>query len=259
MTPSSGYDESHRKNEGCRKTHESIKKAHHNEIEEQPIIDKERSHLRESKNSKSSQAYTASGSNESRLHATSSKPESQNSTRLTSKHSNKETTWSKCYDVPRPHRHKLCRSTFQWQCGKYVKDDCGSGIVPAKYDLKNKEKCKTPSTMYQDTVGKLGKEIYCGETVIIRNMNKSPPCNICEIILPPCKEHYQKYDCLKPCEENAVTYKDGKKIYRDRVERYWRPCIKEDQRNLLDVNMFAGNNVALGIEMKRKHNNASCW
>lgn len=166
-----------------------------------------------------------------------------------------------CYDVPYTHKPQPCRPGFVWQHGKYVKDECGSGIVPVKYNLFSKaaDRCKTPLTMYQVTVGQLGKQILCGEKLIARNVNPYPPCNICEYILPPCNGYYRKYDCIKPCEADYVTYKQGKKVFRDRVQRYWEPCLTTEQKHLLDVNTYAGPNVALGIELKRNKNSLPCW
>ncbi len=170
---------------------------------------------------------------------------------------------SKCYDQPRRMKRGPCVKPPPWQGGKHVRDECGSGIVPKRLEFMPSRKvwCKTPLSMYQATIGELGRKILCREKIVPRDVKPGPPCNVCEDILPLCRGYYRKYDCLRPCEEEYTRYKSGKKVYRPRVERYWEPCLTKDQKLQLDINGFAGQNVFLGSKMRRTHNPNStpCW
>lgn len=166
-----------------------------------------------------------------------------------------------CYDQPTRRRTASCRLPKPWQEDKYVKDECGSGIVPTKnkFQFRRTVWCRTPLTMYQATIGELGRQILCRETNVTRDIKPEPPCNVSEYILPLCRGYYRKKDCLRPCEEEYTTIKQGCKVYRDRVERYWKPCMTKEEKISLDVNAYAPHNVALGWKIKRKLNDEPCW
>lgn len=171
----------------------------------------------------------------------------------------------KCYfDLPRPKR-QVCNRMTNWQHCEYVRDECGSGIVPKRYNLKASQVqwCKTPLSMYQATIGELGRKLLCAETVITRNINPAPPCNISEYILPPCRGYYKRYDCVKPCEEDHVRTRNNVKIYRDRVDRYWNPCYSKAEQIRIDVNDFAPHNSVLAERYRRNNTdgdlNMPCW
>lgn len=163
-----------------------------------------------------------------------------------------------CYAQPQRPKQPPCRTPKPWQEGKYVKDECGSGIVPRTFLFQNSW-CKTPLTMYQSTIGELGKQILCREINIQKDVKPEPPCSIGEFIVPLCRGYYRKKDCLRPCEEDYVTYKRGQKVYRDCFERYWQPCLSQEEKVQLDINLYAPQNVALGLKMKRKYNEEPCW
>lgn len=167
---------------------------------------------------------------------------------------------AKCYEVKRGITRQPCVSKI-WQTGKHCRDDCGSGIVAKRFDIKVSRRhwCKTPLSMYQATVGELGRQILCREKLVTRDVKPEPPCNVCEYILPPCGGYYRRYDCLRPCEEDYAFIKAGKKCYRDRVERYWEPCVTVGQKYKLDVNDYGPHNVALGLKLRRKNNETPCW
>ncbi|KAK7580337.1 hypothetical protein V9T40_000966 [Parthenolecanium corni] len=167
----------------------------------------------------------------------------------------------RCYDQPYRKRPQPCTRAPKWQTGKYKRDECGSGIVPKRLLFLPNRKiwCKTPLSMYQATIGELGRKLLCHETIISRDVRPGPPSNIEEYILPPCRGYYRKYDCLRPCEEDFVSYKQGKKVYRDRVERYWEPCLSQDQKHHLDINTYAHHNVALGLKVRRFNTDVPCW
>lgn len=167
----------------------------------------------------------------------------------------------RCYDQPKHYVRAACHDNFVWDHGKYKRDECGSGIVPKRFNFAPSRKlwCKTPLTMYQATIGELGRQILCREKIVPRDVKPGPPCNIAEYILPPCRGYYRRYDCLRPCEEEYTSVKQGHKTYRDRVDRYWEPCLSQDQKNHLDVNTYAGHNVYLGIRMRRKNIDLPCW
>lgn len=171
-----------------------------------------------------------------------------------------------CQSVPKRAAYKTCGPPPVWQHGRYAKDDCGSGIVPQKFFLNRSRRrywCRTPLSMYQHTIGDLGRRILCQEVHIPRDIYPEPPSNIAEYILPFCRGYYRKYDCLRPCEENHVTLKHGKKFYRDRVARYWEPCQSKDVPYWPEKNKFAPHNAAL-IDKFRKKNvdnklGIYCW
>ncbi|KAK7592900.1 hypothetical protein V9T40_007652 [Parthenolecanium corni] len=173
---------------------------------------------------------------------------------------------AKCYDVRRGRRREPCGKGIQWQHGKYVRDECGSGIVAKRLDFLPSRKiwCKTPLTMYQATIGELARKILCREKIVPRDVKPAPPNNIEEYILPPCRGYYRKYDCLRPCEEEYAYYKGGQKHYRDRVERYWEPCYSKDQKYKLDINEYAPHNAYLAKKLRRYNLRAGdmdppCW
>lgn len=168
----------------------------------------------------------------------------------------------RCYDVPRRRRPQPCTIGPKWQTGKYKRDICGSGIEPAKFDFlatRRRLWCKTPLSMYQATIGELGRKLLCREAYIPRDVWPGPPSNIEEYILPPCRGYYRKYDCLRPCEEDFAVCKQGKKVYRDRVQRYWEPCLTKEQKHILDINTFAHHNAALGLKVRRFNLEIPCW
>lgn len=171
----------------------------------------------------------------------------------------------KCYfNLPRMKRTCANVST-NWQHCEYVRDECGSGIVPKRFAVSGKQRwCGTPLSMYQATIGEVGRQLLCGETVINREINSGPPCNIDEYIMPACAGYYRKYDCLKPCEERHVKIKGGKKVYRDRVERYWNPCVVTPQETVkVDINDFAPHNAVLAAKFRRNNIDGDekipCW
>lgn len=167
---------------------------------------------------------------------------------------------AKCYEVKREKKTVPCRE-MQWQFGKYVQDECGSGIVPRRHNFTPNRKlwCQTPLSMYQATIGELGRMMLCGEKVIERDVRPEPPCNISETILPPCRGYYRKYDCLRPCEEDYSYYKNGKKYYRDRIERYWEPCLTTEQKYKLNINEYGPHNSALILKLKKQVDSVPCW
>lgn len=169
----------------------------------------------------------------------------------------------RCYDQPYRHIPEKCNKIKEkWQNGVYCRDECGSGIIAKKFEFKHSRGvwCSTPLSMYQATIGELGRQILCREKIVPRDVKPGPPCNVCEYILPPCRGYYRKYDCIRPCEEEYVSYKRGRKFYRDRVERYWEPCQSKDQRVAVDINTFAHQNVYLGAKLRRKFNESiPCW
>lgn len=168
---------------------------------------------------------------------------------------------ARCYEQPQRRKLAPCRPPIPWQEGEYVKDECGSGIVSKKnlFHSNLKNWCKTPLTMYQSSIGEFGRQILCREIVIQKDVKPEPPCSISEFIVPLCRGYYRKKDCLRPCEEEHVTYKRGQKVYRDCFERYWQPCLTQDEKVQLDVKMYAPHNSVLGLKMKRKFNEEPCW
>ncbi len=167
---------------------------------------------------------------------------------------------AKCYEVKQQKNFDTCHSV-KWQHGKYVRDECGSGIVPLRFDFKPNKRlwCKTPLSMYQATIGELGKQLLCREKIIARDVKPGPPCNICECSLPPCRGYYRKYDCMRPCEEEHAIVRRGEKVYRDRIQRYWEPCLTEEQKYTLNVNEYGPQNAALAIKLKRETMDIPCW
>ncbi len=170
---------------------------------------------------------------------------------------------AKCFDEASKQKFRPCNKVFEWQHSKYVKDECGSGIAPLKTDFKrnrNKAWCSTPLSMYQATIGDFARQILCNEYKWKRDVKSIPPCNICEYVLPPCREYYRKYDCLKPCEEDHVALKNGQREYRDHVERYWQPCVIEDSQIKDNARHYAPHNSYLGDTVRRKFQDSTpCW
>lgn len=168
----------------------------------------------------------------------------------------REDIMMKCYP-PRPRRRvEVCQEQPFWQSAEYVRDECGSGIMPHRVDYQSSRRqwCRTPLTSYQASHGELGRQILCGEQVIQRTIESGPPCNICEYVLPLCRGYYRKYECEKPpCEQEYWSYK---KRPRDKVEKYWEPCQSSMERS--DVNKFAPQNVALATHLRQK-GKPTCW
>ncbi len=134
-----------------------------------------------------------------------------------------------------------------WSGGEFVEDEHGAGIQPytkcvpqvfATKKTTRTQNCDTPLTMYQSTIGEVARKYLCGEEKLVKNLNSEPPCNFCEIVEPPCRGYYRKYDCVRPNEETCVSYDNGEKIYRNRVDRYWQPCLNEAQKHELYVRTF---------------------
>lgn len=200
-------------------------------------------------------------SRKSKLGSRRSSSSSRKSRRSGSRKGGQLTGRERCYDQPKRRVRESCVDNFVWDHGVYCRDECGSGIVPKRSDFAPSRKlwCKTPLSMYQATIGDLGRQILCREKVVPRDVKCAPPCNVCEYILPPCRGYYRKYDCLRPCEEEYATCKQGRKMYRDRVQRHWEPCLTKEQKNRLDINSYAGHNVYLGIRMRRKNVDMPCW
>lgn len=170
---------------------------------------------------------------------------------------------SLCYPVPRkvPSTAR-CNDDFKWQVAKYVKDECGSGIVPFRLDLSDPRRfwCKTPLTMYQSTIGELARKILCNEIAIHKRVNVGPPCNLCEYVMPMCKGYYRKYECRRNCEEAHAVVKNGKKVYRDAIQQYWMPCLTTEEKREYDLSKDADHNVYLGKKLKRKiGDKVVCW
>lgn len=168
----------------------------------------------------------------------------------------------RCYELPPRIKRDKCVKPEPWQNGKYLRDECGSGIVPVRMGFipsRKKLWCKTPLSMYQATIGELGREILCREKIVARDVKPGPPCNIEAFILPPCRGYYRKYDCLRPCEEMYAYQTGGQKIYRHEVDRYWEPCQMREQNSRGNINDFAGQNVYLGKQLRRKMDSTTCW
>lgn len=168
----------------------------------------------------------------------------------------------KCYDQPKPKEVDPCVKVYTWQHGKYLRDDCGSGIVPNKMDFRRNHKfwCKTPLSMYQATIGELGRQLLCGETRITKDIRNGPPCNICEYVLPLCRGYYRKYDCIKPCEAEYAKVVNGKVLFRDPVERYWQPCLTPEEKKKENIKAYAPHNAYLGDKLRRAFNAENpCW
>lgn len=168
----------------------------------------------------------------------------------------------RCYERPARVPRAKCAKPARWQNGVYRRDECGSGIEPVRMSFvptRKKLWCKTPLSMYQATIGELGRAILCREKIVPRDVKPGPPCNVEEYILPPCRGYYRKYDCVRPCEEMYAIQKAGHKVYRDRVERYWEPCMTRQQNGRPNVNEFAGQNVFLGAQLRRNNQRIPCW
>lgn len=172
------------------------------------------------------------------------------------------TVAERCYELPPRVSREKCIKPPSWQNGKYVRDECGSGIVPVRMSFLHSRRklwCKTPLSMYQATIGELGREILCREKIVPRDVRPGPPCNIEAFILPPCRGYYRKYDCMRPCEEMYAFTKGDQKIYRNEVDRYWEPCMTREKNGRLNINEFAGHNVYLGKQLRRQNENVPCW
>lgn len=168
-----------------------------------------------------------------------------------------------CYPVQPPIPREPCFPPERWQTGFYIRDRCGSGILPRRYLFtSNRDRwCKTPLSMYQATIGELGKRILCQKRGLPpRDIKTAPPCNVCEFIFPPCRGYYRKYDCVRPCEEQYVKYVGGRKVFRDRVQRYWDPCDMTDRKKCEDLNKYAHHNAYLGSRLRRHtRKDLPCW
>lgn len=164
---------------------------------------------------------------------------------------------AQCFNQPIRFKGEPCSYEFEWQRNKYVRDGCGSGIVP---NVKTKDTwCKTPLSMYQATIGELGRKMLCGESHMVRDLNTAPPCSMCQYVLPPCRGYYRKRDCLRPCEEDYVGHSGGQKTYRDPVERYWQPCMTEEEKSA-SIRNYAAHNAYLGEMIRRRFDNTTpCW
>lgn len=158
------------------------------------------------------------------------------------------------FDKPRRFE-ATCENNYVWKPGKYVSDECGSGIVTKDCDTRETRDwwCRTPLSVYQATICELGRKLLCGELRIPRRIITAPPCNVCETILPPCQGYYRKYERLPACEEDYVTIKGGQKQYRNRVKRYWEPCAVDEQGTQDDITKFAGHNSYLAMKLSTKH------
>lgn len=168
----------------------------------------------------------------------------------------------KCFETPAPMKMEPCSKVYIWQRGKYVKDDCGSGIVPNQMNFHSSQNawCNTPLSMYQATIGELGRQLLCGETKITKDVKDCPPCNVCEYVLPPCRGYYRKYDCIRPCEDQYVTRVNDKLVYRDRVQRYWQPCMTTEEKIKNDIRAYAPHNAYLGEKLRRAFDAKNpCW
>lgn len=169
---------------------------------------------------------------------------------------------SKCYEKPARRKHEPCKNDFKWQHAEYCRDECGSGIVPLKMTFAPNRKmwCSTPLSMYQSTIGELARKILCDEFKLQRDINPAPPCNVCEYAMPLCRGYYRKYDCMRPCEEDFARRQNGYKVYRDRVQRYWEPCLMAEQKPEKSVRHYAQHNAYLGEMVRRKFQDAvPCW
>ncbi|XKL63821.1 hypothetical protein PGB90_006185 [Kerria lacca] len=230
------------------------------------MSDSQKSHSqsRASQKSRRSSGSRTNGNDQSRNKVGKSKSKSPMSKKVKSSKSSIMERSAKCYEVKRGKKRQTCIEPV-WQHGKYVKDECGSGILPMRYNFRPSRKiwCKTPLSMYQATIGELARKLLCREKVVPRDVKPAPPCNIEQYILPFCRGYYRKYDCLRPCEEEYAYYKGGKKHYRDCVERYWEPCLTKEQKIKLDINEYAPQNAYLAKKMLRMkegdHMKLPCW
>ncbi|XKL60441.1 hypothetical protein PGB90_007498 [Kerria lacca] len=218
-------------------------------------------------NDRSHRSASVSKSIISSQNARSTKSSRKSKTRSTGKYLNNDTDSirrknMKCFEQEERKKMEPCVTSFQWQHSKYKRDECGSGIVPLRTDFKANKKvwCSTPLSMYQSTIGELARKILCNEVKTVRNVNSAPPCNVCEYVLPLCRGYYRKYDCIRPCEEELAVVTNGKKIYRDRVERYWHPCLTKEEKQASNVRSYAAHNSFLGEKIRRKFNDMiPCW
>lgn len=169
---------------------------------------------------------------------------------------------AKCFDQPPTSKVEPCAKLYVWQRGRYTRDDCGSGIMPNKMNFRKSQKvwCKTPLSMYQATIGELGRQLLCGETRVVKDIKDGPPCNVCEYVLPLCRGYYRKYDCIKPCEDEYATRVNGKLVYRDPVQRYWHPCLSAEEKSKNTIRAHAPHNAYLGEKLRRAFDARNpCW
>lgn len=168
-----------------------------------------------------------------------------------------------CYPSQQGAGARPCDQEFTWQNGKYLRDECGSGIVPAHFGFINSRKywCRTPLSMYQATHGDLGRKILCRTTHVLRDIRPAPPCNMDEYILPLCRGYYRKYECIRPCEERFAVKERGQRQYRNSLERYWDPCVDKTEDRRQDIREFAPHNVTLGKRLRRIYGTVElpCW
>lgn len=145
----------------------------------------------------------------------------------------------------------------KYRAGDYKRDAYGDGILSHMECLPKRptqtrariRDCSFPLTVYQSTIGELARRYLCGEERMERNVITEPPCNFCEFIEPPCKGYYRRHDCIRPEEEECIEYADGERIYRNRIDRYWEPCLSEAARHLLYVKEFGQKNVKDWIDL----------
>lgn len=167
-----------------------------------------------------------------------------------------------CFSSQMTLKYEPCSHDFQWQRNKYVQDECGSGVLQQIADEKSKKSVwyKTPLSIYQATIGELGRMLLCGNSRIVKDILPAPPCNVCQYVLPPCRGYYRKYDCLRPCEEDYVSEVRGQKTYRDPVERYWQPCTSNEDEIATSIRKYAAHNAYLGKRIRRGFDNITpCW
>lgn len=141
----------------------------------------------------------------------------------------------------------------KYRAGDYRRDEFGEGIVPqmecppkrptTRTRAPRVRDCSFPLTVYQTTIGEVARRFLCGEEKMERNVISEPPCNFCEFIEPPCRGYYRRHDCIRPEEAECIEYSDGERIYRNRIDRYWEPCLSEAARHLLYVKEFGQKNV----------------
>lgn len=134
----------------------------------------------------------------------------------------------------------------KYKAGEFRRDEQGEGILPfmecpqkrsTHTQVKSRD-CSFPLTVYQTTIGELARRYLCGEEKMERNVIAEPPCNFCEFIEPPCRGYYRRHECIRPQEEECIEYAGGERIYRNRIDRYWQPCLSEAARHLLYVKEF---------------------
>lgn len=109
---------------------------------------------------------------------------------------------------------------------KHYRDECGLRAFPKKVTIieKSEHWCKTPQSIYQSTHGSLAAQIMFREVIMPVRSASSPPCNICEYIMPPYGNNYCGC-CSRPSEE-FLLHTRLKKKYGSKVDRYWRPLYE---------------------------------